>query len=178
MSPKISPTLRSRFRRIRLLLCDVDGVLTDGGIFVGSASEMKRFDIQDGQGLAALRQQGIKVGWISSRPSAATTRRASELKIDFLQQAKGPKVSLVECILIETGLNWKEVCYVGDDIVDLGLIKRAGVGVAVANGVAETHAIADYITRARGGHGAVREVAELILRAQGKWHRVVAPHRA
>ena len=122
--------------------------------------------------------QGLKVGWISSRPSPATTRRAKELKIDFLRQEKGSKVCVVESLLAQTGFRWDEVCYVGDDIVDLGVLKRAGVAVAVANGVAEARAAADYVTSADGGHGAVREVVELILQAQNKWARIVAEHAA
>jgi 3-deoxy-D-manno-octulosonate 8-phosphate phosphatase (KDO 8-P phosphatase) len=169
-----SARLEAALKQIRLLLCDVDGVLTDASVFVGGREEVKQFNIQDGLGLVKLRRQGLKVGWISSRPSPATTRRARELKIDFLRQEKGSKVCVVESLLAQTGFRWEDVCYVGDDIVDLGLLKRAGVAVAVANGVAEARAVADYITRASGGHGAVREVVELILKAQRKWERVVA----
>lgn len=173
-----SSTLTQALKRIRLLLCDVDGVLTDATVFIGSEGETKQFNIRDGLGLMALRRQGLKVGWISSRPSRATARRAKELKIDFLQQEKGSKVFVVERLLAQTGFGWDEVCYVGDDIVDLGVLKRAGVAVAVADGVAEVRAAADYITRADGGHGAVREVVELVLRAQKKWARIVAEHAA
>lgn len=167
-------TLDAAFKRVRLLLCDVDGVLTDASVFIRGAQELKQFNIQDGLGLVNLRRQGLKVGWISSRPSPATTRRARELKIDFLRQEKGSKVCAVESLLAQTGIRWDEVCYMGDDIVDLGVLKRAGVAVAVANGVAEARAAADYVTRASGGHGAVREVVELILKAQNKWARIVA----
>ena len=170
--------LGAALRGIRLLLCDVDGVLTDAAVFIGGAEEIKRFNIQDGLGLVMLQRQGLKVGWISSRPSVATARRARELKIDFLRQEKGSKVRVVESLLAQTGFRWVEVCYVGDDIYDLGAMKRAGVAVAVANGVAEAQAVADYVTRASGGHGAVREVVELILKAQDKWARIVAEHSA
>jgi 3-deoxy-D-manno-octulosonate 8-phosphate phosphatase (KDO 8-P phosphatase) len=170
--------LNAALKRIRLLLCDVDGVLTDASVFIGAAQEFKRFNIQDGLGLVRLRREGLKVGWISSRPSLATTRRARELKIDFLRQEKGSKMCAVERLLAQTGFRWDEVCYVGDDIVDLGVLKRAGVAVAVANGVAEARAAADYVTRAGGGHGAVREVAELLLKAQNKWAGIVAEYAA
>ena len=170
--------LESALRRVRLLLCDVDGVLTDASVFIGQAGEMKSFNIRDGLGLVRLRREGFKVGWISGRPSPATTRRARELKIDFLRQEKGSKVRAVETLLAQTGFRWDEVCYVGDDIVDLGVLKRAGVAVAVANGVAEARAAADYVTRVGGGHGAVREVVELILKAQGKWARIVGEYAA
>jgi len=173
-----SKSLNAALKHIRLLLCDVDGVLTDASVFIGGREEVKQFNIQDGLGLVNLRRQGLKVGWISSRPSPATTRRARELKIDFLRQEKGSKVSAVESLLAQTGFRWDEVCYVGDDIVDLGALKRAGVAVAVANGVAEARALADYVTQAGGGRGAVREVAELILKAQHKWARIVAEYAA
>jgi 3-deoxy-D-manno-octulosonate 8-phosphate phosphatase (KDO 8-P phosphatase) len=173
-----SARLDAALRQIRLLLCDVDGVLTDASVFIGGREELKQFNIQDGLGLVTLRRQGLKVGWISSRPSPATTRRAMELKIDFLRQEKGSKVSAVESLLAQNGFRWEEVCYVGDDIVDLGVLKRVGVAVAVANAVAEARAVADYMTRASGGRGAVREVVELILKAQHKWTRIVAEHAA
>ncbi|MGA2863207.1 MAG: HAD hydrolase family protein [Verrucomicrobiota bacterium] len=173
-APRITSALRARLAKIRLLLCDVDGVLTDASVFIGGREELRRFDIQDGLGLVILRRQGIKVGWVSSRPSRATTRRAKDLKIDFLRQVKDGKVAAVQQLLAQTGFQWEEVCYVGDDLVDLGVLKRAGVAIAAANGVAEVRQAADYVTRARGGHGAVREVAELILKAQNKWTRVIA----
>ncbi|HWX21333.1 MAG TPA: HAD hydrolase family protein [Candidatus Binatia bacterium] len=171
-------SLSTRLSRIKLLLCDVDGVLTDGSVFIGRGAEFKQFNIQDGLGLVKLRRAGLKVGWISSRPSAATAQRAEELKIDFLRQDKGSKVATIEPLLARTGLKWDEVCYVGDDIVDLGPLKRAGVAVAVANAVGEAEAAADYVTKAAGGHGAVREVVELILKAQNKWKNIVAEHEA
>jgi 3-deoxy-D-manno-octulosonate 8-phosphate phosphatase (KDO 8-P phosphatase) len=168
-----SAAIDAALKRIRLFLCDVDGVLTDGSVFIGGEQEIKRFNIRDGLGLVRLRGAGLKTGWVSSRPSAATTRRARELKIDFLRQEKGSKVSVVERLLAQTGFRWEEVCYMGDDIVDLGVLKRAGVAVTVANGVAEARAAAHYVTHADGGHGAVREVIELILKAQNKWRRIV-----
>jgi 3-deoxy-D-manno-octulosonate 8-phosphate phosphatase (KDO 8-P phosphatase) len=158
---------------VKLLLCDVDGVLTNATVFMGQGAEFKEFHIQDGLGLRLLQREGIKVGWISNRPSPATQQRAEDLKIDFLQQSTGSKVSVAESILAQAAVGWKEVCYVGDDIVDLGVLKRAGVAVVVANGIAEAKALADYVTRAEGGRGAVREVVGLILRAQGKWTRLV-----
>ena len=171
-------TLDAAFKRVRLLLCDVDGVLTDASVFIGGPQEVKRFNIRDGLGLVRLRRAGLKVGWISGRSSPATTRRARELKIDFLRQEKGSKVCVVESLLAQTGFRWDEVCYMGDDIIDLGVLKRAGVAVAVANGVAEARAAADYVTRADGGQGAVREVVELILKAQNQWERIVAEYAA
>ena len=161
---------------MKLFLCDVDGVLTDGTVWMGNGGESKRFNIRDGLGLKILQRQGVKVGWVSRRPSEATVQRANDLKIDFLVQGDADKVTAVETILRQSGLNWQALCFVGDDVVDVGVLKRAGIGVAVADGVAEARSAADYVTRGRGGHGAVREMVELILKAQGKWEKVVAEY--
>ena len=168
---RISPSLKYRLARVRLLLCDVDGVLTDGTVFIGAEGEFKAFNIRDGLGLVLLRRAGLKAGWVSARPSAATQRRARELKIDFLveQDDRAGKVAAVESLLAQTRLRWEEVCFVGDDIVDLGPLRRAGVAVAVANAVPEAKAAAHLVTRAAGGCGAVREIVELILKAQKRW---------
>jgi 3-deoxy-D-manno-octulosonate 8-phosphate phosphatase (KDO 8-P phosphatase) len=151
----------------------VDGVLTDGSLVMGHGPESKVFHIPDGLGLRLLQRQGLKVGWISNRPSQATTQRARDLKIDFLYQDNGSKVAAVEEILARATLGWDEVCYIGDDIVDLGVMKRVGVPVAVANAIEEARAKAAYVTRRPGGRGAVREVVELILKAQKKWTALV-----
>jgi 3-deoxy-D-manno-octulosonate 8-phosphate phosphatase (KDO 8-P phosphatase) len=177
MPTRLSPQIRSRLKRVKLLLCDVDGVLTDGSVFIGAAGdEFKQFNIQDGFGLVLLRRAGLKIGWVSARPSAATTLRARELKVHFLIQQKDrhSKVAAVEKLLAREKLSWDEVCFVGDDIVDLGPLQRAGVAVAVANAVRETKTAAHLVTRAAGGRGAVREVVEMILHAQGKWDVFVA----
>jgi len=170
----IRPGIAKRLAKIRILLCDVDGVLTDTGIFMGGDSEIKRYNIQDGLGLRLLQSEGIKVGWISNRPSHATTLRAVELKIDFLHQKDGVKVEAIETILAQSKMTWEQVCYMGDDIVDLGALRRAGCAVAVANAGPEAKAAAHYVTALEGGHGAVREVVELILKAQGKWDGIIA----
>jgi 3-deoxy-D-manno-octulosonate 8-phosphate phosphatase (KDO 8-P phosphatase) len=169
-------TLDRALRRVKLFLCDVDGVMTDGAVWMGQGVESKRFNIRDGLGLKFLQRCGIRVGWVSRRLSAATRQRADDLKIDFLVQRDGGKVAAVESILEQTGLNWSDLCYVGDDIVDLGVLRRAGVAVAVADGVTEARAAAHYITRNPGGHGAFRETVELILQAQNQWHLVVSDY--
>ena len=171
-------SINLRLRRIKMLLLDVDGVLTDASVWLGGERETKRFNILDGLGLLLFRRAGMRVGWVSARASLATTQRARDLKIDFLHQAEGSKVEAIEAILARAGLAWDEVCYIGDDIVDLGALQQAGVAVAVANAVAEVRAVADYVTRRRGGHGAVREVVELILKAQDKWQGLVAEYLA
>ncbi len=170
--------LRQRLARVKLLLCDVDGVLTDGRVFMGNGSEFKAFSIQDGLGLRLLQKAGVKLGWISARPSAVTTQRAEDLKVDFLIQDKGSKVVAAEGLRAQLGLGWDEICFVGDDLVDLGLLRRVGVPVVVANGIAEAKALAVWVTQASGGHGAVREVATAILQAQGRWDAFVAEFSA
>lgn len=176
MTAKLPPNLKAKLGRIKLLLCDVDGVLTDAALFLGGKTEVKRFNIRDGLGLVALRRAGIRVGWVSSRPSAASALRARELKIDYLIQRKGSKLTIVEALLAKTKYTWDEVCYAGDDIVDVGVLRRAGLAVAVNDAVTEAKAAADYITSVPGGHGAVREIVELILRAQGKWDQIFADY--
>src|SRR5262249_36571000 len=136
----------------------------------------KRFNIRDGLGLKFLQQHGIKVGWVSRRPSSATQQRADDLQIDFVVQHNGGKIEGVEAILRQTGLGWPDVCYVGDDVVDVGVMARVSLAVAVGDGVAEAKAAADYVTKAHGGHGAIREIVEMILRAQNKWKLVVSEY--
>src|ERR1700722_3011381 len=175
MPAKISAANRQRAARIKLFLCDVDGVLTDGSIFIGGEREFKRFNIRDGVGLVLARRAGLKIGWVSARPSPATKLRAQELKIHFLveQNDKQSKTAAIEKLLAQEKLNWDEVCFVGDDIVDLGPLQRAGLSIAVADGVAEVKAAAHFVTGAAGGRGAIREVIEMILQAQGIWQPFV-----
>ena len=172
-------SLDSRLKAVRFFLCDVDGVLTDGSVFIGNAREIKQFNIRDGLGLVFLRRAGIKTGWVSNRPSPATKLRARELKIDFLVQQNDRlgKAGAIENLLRRTKLGWDAVCFVGDDVVDLGPLQRAGVAVAVANAVREVKAVAHYVTQAAGGCGAVREAVEMILKAQGKWDSIVTHYR-
>jgi 3-deoxy-D-manno-octulosonate 8-phosphate phosphatase (KDO 8-P phosphatase) len=167
------PDLTARLQRVKLFLCDVDGVLTDGTVILGDGKEYKAFNIQDGLGMLILQRVGIKVGWVSNRPSPVSRQRAEELKIDYFFQAKGSKVDAIQAILKEAQVDWDDICYIGDDVVDLGALKRAGVAVAVANAIDEARDMAHYVTRAHGGHGAVREVIRLILVAQDKWQSVI-----
>jgi 3-deoxy-D-manno-octulosonate 8-phosphate phosphatase (KDO 8-P phosphatase) len=178
MPSKISSAIRQRAKRIKLFLCDVDGVLTDGSIFIGGEREFKRFNIRDGLGIVLARRAGLKVGWVSARPSLATKLRADELKIHFLVQQTDrlSKTGAIEELLAQEKLSWDDVCFVGDDIVDLGPMKRAGFAVAVADGVAEAKAAAHLVTQAAGGRGAIREVIEMILQTQGSWEPFVAQY--
>lgn len=178
MARPIPKALAAKMARVKLFLCDVDGVLTNATVFIGDGREFKEFHIRDGLGLRLLQRTGIKVGWISNRPSTATQQRADELKVDFLYQANGSKVDAVEAILKRAGLDWDDVCYMGDDVVDLGALKRAGLAIGVPSAIDEVKDLADYVTRAEGGQGAVREVVGLVLKAQNKWQRLVLEYSA
>jgi 3-deoxy-D-manno-octulosonate 8-phosphate phosphatase (KDO 8-P phosphatase) len=168
---QIDPALA---RRIQLLVLDVDGVLTDNGIWLGPIAgervELKRFDVQDGLGMVLLRTAEIPVVWLSGRHSDATALRARELKVDELLQVPGPrKLEALAGLLQRRGLSWEEVAYAGDDLADLQVLRRVGLPLAVSNAVAEVRAVASYVTHASGGHGAVREIVEALLKARGVW---------
>lgn len=172
----ISP---ERARRVKLLGLDVDGVLTDNAIWIAPVGservELKRFDISDGLGLVILGYTDIDIAWISGRHSEATTLRAQELRIGtVIQDSAARKLSAVEALLQKKGLSWNELAFVGDDLADLPLLKRAGLPITVANGRPEAKALAAWETRAPGGYGAVREVVEALLKARGEWDSVVA----
>ncbi|HEX6434675.1 MAG TPA: HAD hydrolase family protein [Gemmatimonadales bacterium] len=161
-------------RRVRLLGLDVDGVLTDNGVYIGPVAgnrvELKRFDIQDGLGLILLKSAGLPVVWVSGRSSEATVLRASELRVEELLQVPGPrKAAAFAQVLERRGIAWEEVAFVGDDLADLPILRRVGLPIAVANAVAEVKQVAAYVTQATGGHGAVREVVEALLRSRGEW---------
>ena len=163
-----------RAARVRILALDVDGVLTDNGIWIGPVAgervELKRFDIQDGLGLRLLRTAGIPVLWLSGRHSEATALRAEELRVDELLQVPGPKkLDALARVLSQRGLGWDETAYVGDDLADLQIMRRVGLPIAVANAVEEIREVAAAVTTASGGHGAVREIAEALLKARGVW---------
>lgn len=159
-----------RFAAIELLLLDVDGVLTDGRItYTDAGEEIKSFHVRDGSGIKYWRQSGKRVAIITGRSSPIVNRRAGELGIDLVIQGADDKLTAFRRILSDTGLQPKQVCAVGDDLPDLPVLKECGIAVAVADAVAELKAIAAYVTAASGGHGAVREVIEWLMRGQGKW---------
>ncbi len=167
--------------RIKLVGLDVDGVLTDNGVYLGVAAdhpvEFKRFHIQDGLGMRLLQTAGILVAWVSGRESAATSLRARELRIDeLIQDPQARKLQAFEALLDRRRLGWEECAFVGDDLADLPLLSRVGLPIAVANAVSEVRAAARVVTTAAGGHGAVREVAELLLKARGEWQELVAKY--
>jgi 3-deoxy-D-manno-octulosonate 8-phosphate phosphatase (KDO 8-P phosphatase) len=160
----------ARAKRIRLLLLDVDGVLTDGRIVLDEAGrELKFFNIKDGLGIKLLQQAGFKVGILSGRRSPAVRLRAKELGIRLIRQGVVDKREALEAVLRKEKFRAEQICFVGDDLVDLPVFYRVGLAVAVADSLEEVKAEAHYITRHPGGRGAVREVCDLILKAQGKW---------
>jgi 3-deoxy-D-manno-octulosonate 8-phosphate phosphatase (KDO 8-P phosphatase) len=171
---KPSPALLARAKRIRVLLMDVDGVLTDGRIWLlsrsdGTASEIKGFSAYDGAGLKLARAAGLRTGLITGRESSAVTQRARECEIEFVYQHRATKIGALEEILQTTGAKENEVAYVGDDLPDVPVLQRVGLAAAVANAVPEVKRAAHFVTSRSGGEGAVREVIELIVKAQGKW---------
>ena len=162
--------MEGALRNIKVLAMDVDGVLTDGKIIVdANGVETKNFDVQDGFGLVFVRKAGIKTAVISARPSDVVKYRMEELQIDKVFTGVYPKTAAYEQMLKGFGVRDEEVCFVGDDLADLVILKRAGFAVAVANAVFEVKQVAGHVTKRSGGNGAVREVVELILKAQGKW---------
>lgn len=162
---------RSRAANIRLLALDVDGVMTDGKLlFSAQGDELKAFNILDGHGIKMLLSQQIDVAIITGRTSPLTARRARDLGIKHLQQGREDKKEALEELLAELGLTTEQAAYVGDDLPDLGAIKSAGLGISVPNAHAFVRQHADYCTLTPGGCGAVREVCDLILDAQGLLH--------
>jgi 3-deoxy-D-manno-octulosonate 8-phosphate phosphatase (KDO 8-P phosphatase) len=164
----------ARARRIKLLLLDCDGVLTDGGLhytFDGKRvmEGAKVFHIHDGQGLKLAREAGLKLGIISGRVSPALTARARELQIDRLHQGVDDKLFIYEQIKTAEGFTDDQIAYIGDDLPDLPVMRRAGLGIAVADAVDEIRECAHFVTNKHGGRGAAREAIELILKAQDKW---------
>jgi YrbI family 3-deoxy-D-manno-octulosonate 8-phosphate phosphatase len=157
----------AKFAEVRLLVMDVDGVLTDGGIYYTErGDEVKRFDVRDGQGIVMLRETGVLTAVITRRRSRIVQRRADELGIAEVHQGATDKRGLLESLISRRGLSPSEVAYVGDDIGDLAAMQFVGVPVAVADAVPIVKEAAAYVTRARPGHGAIREVCEAILRAR------------
>lgn len=160
---------------IRAVILDVDGVLTDGRIGYGGGSpdEIKFFDVKDGHGIKLLLRAGLQVGILSGRVSKANATRAAELGLSFLVEGAKDKLAAFSALLAERKLEPAECLYVGDDLIDLPVMRRCGIAVAVADAVPEVKAEAAWITAAPGGRGAVREVADRLLKAQLKWNALV-----
>lgn len=171
--------LSERCQTIELILTDVDGVLTDGGvIFDNRGIESKRFHIRDGLGIKLWQRAGGKFGIITGRSSHVVELRAAELGIDLVRQGADDKLTAARDIFCELNLQPEQVCYIGDDLPDLSLAQQVGLAVAVADACAELRAVAHQVTEAAGGEGAVREVVELILKAQQRWAELIRPYGA
>ena len=179
----LSAAVAARARKIRVLLMDVDGVLTDGHVNLlalpdGTATEMKAFHSQDGAGLKMAHDAGLRTGVITGRESAAVTRRARETGIEFVYQGRAEKLPAYQEIVRATGVHESEIAYVGDDLPDLPVMQRVGLAIAVANAVPEVRREAHLVTRRSGGDAGVREAIEAILKAQGKWGMASSRARA
>jgi len=166
------PTARTispaRWAAVRLFAMDVDGVLTDGTLFVSSdRTETKRFSIIDGLGLSLLRDRGLPLAWISGRASGATTVRATELRIPHVIQGRHDKLPALTELARRLGLTLDQCAYMGDDFIDAPALRAAGIGISVPDAAPEALAAADYVTRRRAGHGAVREVCDFLLAVKG-----------
>jgi 3-deoxy-D-manno-octulosonate 8-phosphate phosphatase (KDO 8-P phosphatase) len=169
--------LLERLKKVRLLLLDVDGVLTDGRIIYDSkARDSKFFDVHDGLGVCLLKKAGIPTVLITAKGSAAIMPRAKDMRVAGLYADISPKSLVLDKILRKYKVSAAEICFVGDDLVDLCLMKRVGFAVAVFNACAEIKRSASYITIREGGRGAIREVAELILKAKGIWQELVGSY--
>lgn len=164
----------ARAKRIKLLLMDCDGVLTDGRLWLmADGDEQKAFHARDGQGISLCHRAGLKTGIISGRTSSAVERRAQDLKMSYVRQEAKDKIKALDEILAAAGVSANECAYIGDDVGDIPVMKRVALAVAVADAVPETKKAAHYVTELKGGHAAVREVCDLILKAQGKWDEVM-----
>jgi 3-deoxy-D-manno-octulosonate 8-phosphate phosphatase (KDO 8-P phosphatase) len=181
--PKISAALKKRAAKIKVVLMDVDGTITDGGVTLlsqpdGSALEIKTFDAHDGQGISLARTAGLRMGVITGRESAALRRRMKELNVEFVYEKQPHKIAAYEEILRKTGVAEDEVAYLGDDLPDLTVMHRVGLAVAVGNAAPEVKHAAHYTTVRSGGKGAARDLVELILKSKGTWDEMIDKARA
>ena len=173
-----NPNLRARASKIKLLLMDVDGVMTNGKLYhfpdeEGNMIETKGFDSQDGIALTWMQWKGLRTGVISGRESLGTAERARQLKMNYVYQGHIEKIPILEKIIADADVRPEEVAYMGDDFTDLVVMRRVGFAIAVANARPEVKREAHYVTEATGGNGAVREVVELILDAWGFWSEIL-----
>ncbi|NLE38117.1 MAG: HAD hydrolase family protein [Pirellulaceae bacterium] len=166
--------VEQRCKAIELILCDVDGVMTDGRLLYDNQGvESKAFHIRDGQGIRLWRKAGHPFGIITLRTSRVVQTRATELEIDILRQGVGEKLDVVESICAELDLESRQVCYLGDDLPDVPTLCHVGLGVAVADACEEARRAAHHVTTLPGGAGAVRETIEMILKTQGRWEELI-----
>lgn len=176
---KIADDLRGRAMQIEMLVLDVDGVLTDGAVvYTASGDEIKRFHVRDGSGLKIWRDLGYRAAVISGRNSPAVDRRMAELGVAPVFQGISDKAAAFYELLAQTGISADRICAVGDDLPDLRIMVRCGLAVAVADACEELRLVAAYTTQAKGGHGAVRETIEWLLKLRGQWTAAVDEFRA
>ena len=166
--------LDERCRQVEMILSDVDGVLTDGGVvFDNQGIETKKFHIRDGLGIKLWMRAGYQFGIITARTSHIVKLRASELGIDLVRQGFEEKLAIAREVIADQGLEPSQVCYIGDDLTDIPVINSVGLGIAVADAAPEVRAAAVHSTKTAGGCGAVREVAEMLLKAKNRWADVI-----
>ncbi len=182
MEALASPDVLERARKIKVFLMDVDGTVTDGGICLIAATdesgtstvtEMKVFNAQDGQGLSLAHTMGIETGFITGRKSPAVLRRAQEMKVKYVYLGQAKKTQAFEEVMEKAGITADEIAYMGDDLPDIPIARRAGLAVCVPDGAPELKAVCHYVTRRGAGKGSAREVIELILKAKGLWEEAV-----
>lgn len=167
--------MQQKIINIKLLLLDVDGVMTDGGIvYDGNGLETKVFNVKDGHGIKMLQRHGIQVGVITGRTSAVVDIRARELGIELLYQGALKKLESYADVKRKTGLDDRQIAYMGDDVIDVPVMRRVGFAVAPPDALPEVLAVADYVSSRSGGRGAVREVCDLILKGRGFWPEIAA----
>ena len=172
--PAVSPEVLQRASRVSVLVIDVDGVLTDGRIiYADYGDELKFFDVQDGAGLVFWNRLGLKSAIITARRSRLVKRRAKEMRVDFLAQQRLLKLPAYEAMLKRFRVTDAQVCAIGDDLMELPILRRVGLAVAVPNAVEEVRQLCHYTTRHSGGRGAVREVVDLVLKAKGLWDQLL-----
>ena len=174
---RVSRSVLQRAKGIKLLVLDVDGVMTDGRMIYSADGELMAFHILDGHGIKLALRSGLSLAIISGRESVMLTRRARELGVQEVHQRVLDKLPVFESLLLRKGLTASQVACMGDDLLDLPLLLRAGLAVAVPGAVDEVRAAAHYVTRRPGGEGAVREAIELLLKAQGHWPAVMERYR-
>ncbi|AOV17946.1 hypothetical protein BJI67_13540 [Acidihalobacter aeolianus] len=176
---QLTEDIVERARAVRLMIFDVDGVLTDGRLILGDdGQEYKAFNSKDGHGMRMLADSGVALAILTGRSSRVVERRAADLGIDHVVQGRRDKLPAFEELLARIGLSAEAVAYVGDDIVDLPVMRRVGLAMAVADAAAEVRTHAHWVTAAAGGRGAAREACELVMRAQGQYERLVATYLA
>ncbi len=180
MNPEpVPPSLVAKAKKIKLMLFDVDGVMTDGAVVLhGDGTESKRFHIRDGIAMVWAQRAGLRVGLLSARHSASTAQRAAQLGVTLVHQGVSSKIVTYDQIVGDMVLTDDEVAYMGDDIVDLAVLGRVGLAAVPSDATAEARACAHFVSAYAGGDGAVREVVELVLRAQGLWAAIVAAYEA